>query len=149
MSNSRFPIVLMNRRNKLFRQKLYAESPSRINFRKIWASALQRMAMKNNLNKQVLKVWLPISDIAFSNKKRYSLLFPQGPLAVAICLKKKDEVDSTSSTYKLITNKDIRQEGKKRKSYEDHLSPCHLNQWSWAQVIPIGFFVHCWYKSEI
>lgn len=125
MSNSRFPIVLMNRRNKLFRQKLYAESPSRTNFRKIWASALQRMAMENNLNKQVLKVWLPISDIAFSNKKRYSLLFPHGPLAVAICLKKKDEVDSTSSTYKLITNKDIRQEGKKKEKL-----------WRWSVTLP-------------
>lgn len=30
----------------------------------------------------------PISDMAFSNRKRYSLLFPQGPKAVAIWLKK-------------------------------------------------------------
>lgn len=43
--------------------------------------------------------WVPISNRAFSKENKYSLLFPQGPFAVAICLNKMTKIVQNNWIY--------------------------------------------------
>lgn len=78
-------------------------------------------------------------------------IFPIVPTGATGCSNLSEEVGwAWVRPSKPITKINSRQHQKKQKwkRYEDYQSPSYFIERSWTQIIFIGFFIHCWYKSE-
>lgn len=131
--------------------KIYADSPSQINFRRLWASELiadnmHKLPKEMSWSKTNKHVITYIRHCFFQQKE----IFPIVPTGATGCSNLSEEVGwAWVRPSKPITKINSRQHQKKKwKRYEDYQSPSYFIVGSWTQIIFIGFFIHCWYKSE-